>query len=127
VQNSGWLEKRLGDTNRCYNYTDLRGRGAASAGAGEVNGSPLRGGGGGGKNTRRRGLEEDGETDLLGVEQGPAARGLDHAAEVAVVPVVGGVLNAQVVATQRREPLHPVQRGIKLYEPLIRIIKEKII
>jgi hypothetical protein len=42
------------------------------------------------------------------VEEGAAAGGLHHAAEVAVVPVVGRVLNPEVVAAQRWEPFNPV-------------------
>ncbi len=44
------------------------------------------------------------------MEEGAAAGGLHHAAEVAVVPVVGGVLNAEVVAAQRWEPFNPVKK-----------------
>ncbi len=85
-----------------------RGR-AAGARAGEVEWAALGGGGCGGQHPRRRGLEQHRQADLLGVEEGAAAGGLHHAAEVAVVPVVGRVLNAEVVASQRREPFDPVK------------------
>ena len=47
------------------------------------------------------------------MEQGTAARGFDHAAEVPVVPVIGRVLYAQVIATQRREPFNPATKMSK--------------
>ena len=42
-------------------------------------------------------MQKNGETDALGVESLPRARLLHHAVEVAVVPVVGGVDDLEIV------------------------------
>ena len=97
---------------------DLGRRGAPGAGAGQVQWFALDGHGAGGEYPGCRGLEQDGQTDALGVQRLPSARLFNHAVEVAVVPVVGGVDNLEIILTQRWKPLNSEMTIDQLYYSL---------
>ena len=80
---------------------NLRRWGSASAGAGKVGRPALRRDRRGGRDPRRRRFQQDGQSDRLGEERPPGAALLEHALETPVVPVVGGVPDAEVVPAHR--------------------------
>lgn len=85
---------------------DLRRWGPAAAGAGQVEGLALCGHRVRRGDPGRRGLQQHGQADALGVQRLPRAGLLHHAVEEAIVPVVGRVLDLEVVLPEGWKSLH---------------------
>ena len=87
-------------------------RGPAHAGAGEVEGLPLGDGGSDGLQPGRGGREEHHQLHRAGVELVPGPALHLTALEVPIVPVVGGVLDPQVVPAKVRLMIHPENKDM---------------
>ena len=94
---------------------DLRRRRPPSAGAGQVERFAFNGHRTGRIDSRSWGLEQDCETNALGVDCLPRASLLDHAVEVPVVSVVGGVDDLEIILSSGWKPLNSENKNIFNY------------
>ena len=87
---------------------NLRWWGSSSAWAGEVSRPAFSGNWWAGRDPRSRRFQQDGQPHRLRVQRPPRPPLLEHTLETPVVPVVGGVPDAEVVAAHWRKSFHSV-------------------